>query len=124
MSVRWIDALTGSLEQKKKYKEIVARLDGLPDPYAGTARAFTRYFVYYGGIPDGATLVDLFAGFADLWERAAADATPLRDVIGDDPVAFAEEFVRAYRSKEWIDKERARLVQAIDAALSDEERMS
>jgi DNA-binding ferritin-like protein (Dps family) len=40
--------------------------------------------------------------------------------VGDDPVAFAEEFVRSYRHKEWIDKERTRLTQAIDAAIGKE----
>jgi hypothetical protein len=40
--------------------------------------------------------------------------------VGDDPVEFAESFARAYLGKQWIDKERARLVKAID----DAERVS
>ncbi len=53
---------------------------------------------------------------ADLWERAAVDGTPVREVVGDDPVDFAETFVRAYTGKQWIDKERARLTRSIDTA--------
>lgn len=116
MAVKWIEALTGSLEQKKQYKQAKARLDALPQPYAATADAFHRYFLYFGGISEGDTLVQMIADFADLWERAAIDGTPIDALIGDDPVEFAENFARAYSGRQWIDKERARLVQAVDEA--------
>ncbi len=58
----------------------------------------------------------MFGDFADLWERAAADGTPVREIVGDDPVEFAEAFVQAYAGKRWIDKERARLTKAIEDA--------
>ncbi len=116
MAVKWIEALTGSLDQKKQYKQAKARLDALPQPYAATADAFHRYFLYFGGITEGDTLVQMIADFADLWERAALDGTPIDALIGDDPVEFAENFASAYSGKQWIDKERARLVQAVDEA--------
>lgn len=116
MAAKWIEALTGSLDQKKQYKQAKARLDALPQPYAATADAFHRYFLYFGGITEGDTLVQMIADFADLWERAAIDGTPIDALIGDDPVEFAENFARAYSGRQWIDKERARLVQAVDEA--------
>ena len=61
----------------------------------------------------GAPLASGFGDHADLWERAAADGTPVRAVVGDDPVDFVEAFVAAYTGKRWIDKERARLAQAV-----------
>ncbi|WP_036319235.1 DUF1048 domain-containing protein [Microbacterium sp. B24] len=112
----WIEKLTGSLEQKKQYKNAVARMDALPAPYRDAAKAYQRYFMYSAGFLDGDTLVTLFADFVDLWERAAADATPLRDIVGAHPVEFGEDFVRAYSGRQWIDKERARLVEAIERA--------
>jgi DNA-binding ferritin-like protein (Dps family) len=33
---------------------------------------------------------------ADLFEQGAADGTPLRDVVGEDPVEFAEAFLANY----------------------------
>ena len=120
MASKWIETLTGSLEQKKQYKQDKARIDGLPDPYGTVAKALHRYLMYAGGITDGDTLITMFGDLADLWERAAADGTPVRDIVGDDPVEFAESFARAYLGKQWIDKERARLVKAID----DAERVS
>ena len=42
----WIETLTGSLEQKKQYKQYKARLDALPEPYGSAAKAVQRYFMY------------------------------------------------------------------------------
>ena len=71
MAAKWIEALTGSLEQKKQYKQDKARIEALPGPYATAAQAMHRYFMYYAGITDGDTLVTMFGDLADLWERAA-----------------------------------------------------
>ena len=116
MAAKWIETITGSLEQKKQYRQYKARIEALPEPYGPTAKAFQRYFMYYGAVSDGDTLVSMLGDFADLWERAAADKTPIRAIVGDDPVAFAEAFAQAYTGKQWIDKERARLTNAIEDA--------
>ena len=57
MAAKWIETLTGSLEQKKQYKQDKARIDALPEPYGTAAKAMHRYFMYYGGITDGDTLM-------------------------------------------------------------------
>lgn len=116
----WIEKLTGSLEQKKRYRQYKARVASLPEPYSTVTKAFERYFMYYGGIVDGDTLVTMLSDFADLWERAAVDGTPVSTIVGDDPVGFAEEFTQAYSGRQWIDKERARLTEAIDRATAEE----
>ena len=122
MAAKWIETLTGTLEQKRRYKEDKARIDALPEPYGIAAKAMHRYFMYYGGITDGDTLLTMFGDFADLWERAAADGMPLREIVGDDPVEFAETFALAYTGTRWIDKERARLTKAIDDAARREQK--
>lgn len=116
MTAKWIETITGSLDEKKQYKSATARIDALPEPYASAAKALSRYFTYYGFVTDGATLVQMLVDHADLWERAAVDGTPVRDIIGEDPVEFAETFVAAYAGRQWIDKERARLIKAISEA--------
>jgi DNA-binding ferritin-like protein (Dps family) len=116
MAAKWIETLTGSLEQKKQYKQHRARIDALPEPYRASAKAFERYFMYYGGITDGDTLLTMLGDFADLWERASIDGTPVRGIVGESPVEFAETFAQAYTGRQWIDKERARLVAAIEDA--------
>ena len=116
MAAKWIELVTGSLEQKKQYKQYKARIEALPEPYGSTAKAFQRYFMYYGAVSDGDTLITMLGDFADLWERAATDQTLVRGIVGDDPVEFAETFANAYTGKHWIDKERARLTEAIEDA--------
>ncbi len=116
MTKKWIENLTGSLEQKRRYRQLGARIDTLPEPYQGVARAFQRYFMYCGGFTDGDTLVTMFSDFVDLWERASIDGTPVRVIVGDDPIDFAETFARAYSGKQWIDGERTRLITAIHDA--------
>jgi len=119
MAAKWIEVLTGPLEQKKQYRQDKARIEALPAPYGPAAKAMHRYFMYYAGVTDGDTLITMFTDLADLWERAAADGTPVRDIVGDDPVEFAETFAQAYSGKHWIDKERARLVTAIEDAVRE-----
>lgn len=117
MAARWIETLTGSLEQKKQYRQHQARVEALPEPYRGVAKALNRYFMYYSAVGDGDTLVTMLGDHTDLWERAAVDGTPVREVVGEDPVEFAEAFADAYSGRQWIDKERERLVNAVDGAV-------
>jgi DNA-binding ferritin-like protein (Dps family) len=78
--------------------------------------------MYYGGVTDGETVLTMLSDFVDLWERAAADWTPVREIVGDDPVEFAETFAQAYTGTQWIDKERARLTKAIEDAEREEQK--
>ena len=38
MAAKWIEFLTGSLEEKKQYRKDKARIDALPEPYGAAAR--------------------------------------------------------------------------------------
>lgn len=116
MPAKWIESVTGSLDQKKRYRQYSARIKALPEPYGAVAKALQRYLMYYGGIVDGETALRMMGDFTDLWDRAAADGTPVRAIVGDDPVEFAETFAQSYTGKHWIDKERARLTKAIEDA--------
>lgn len=116
MAAKWIETITGSLEQKKQYKSAIARIESLPKAHSMTASAVVRYVTYYGGVTDGESLVVMIVDLADLFEAAAADGTPVRQIVGSDPVDFAETFVRSYNSKQWIDKERRRLIESVDEA--------
>jgi DNA-binding ferritin-like protein (Dps family) len=120
MASKWIEFVTGPLEQKKQYREARARIRALPEPYRGAAEAFGRYLTYYGGVVDGDAIVQMVVDGADLWERASVDGTPISDIVGDDPIDFAETFAQAYSAKQWIDKERARYVKAIADAVAKE----
>nr|WP_274636938.1 DUF1048 domain-containing protein [Microbacterium bovistercoris] len=122
MAAKWIETLTGSLEQKKQYRQYKARIEALPAPYGSVAKAVERYLMVSGVVLDGDTMVTMFGDLADLWDRAAADGTPVRDIVGADPAEFAETFAQAYSGRQWIDKERARLTKAVEEAEREERR--
>ena len=53
---------------------------------------------------------------ADLFERAAADETPIREIVGEDPVEFVEALVGNYEKGGYVTRERERLTDAIARA--------
>ena len=114
MAPRWIEAVTGSLEEKKQYKPHKARVKQLPESYRVAVEALERYYMYFGGITRSDVMLRMLDDLADLFEQAAADATPIRAIVGDDPVEFAETFLANYSEGQWINKERTRLIDAID----------
>ena len=120
MATNWVEKVTGSLEDKRRYREHKKRIERLPDKYRTAVQALERYYMYYGGIVKSDTLLAMLDDLADLFEQAAADETPLSVIIGDDPVEFAETFIQNYSDGQWINKERERLVKAIEDLERDE----
>jgi DNA-binding ferritin-like protein (Dps family) len=116
MAAKWIELITGSLEDKKRYRQYKARERALPDSYRTAIEAVDRYLIYAGGISDGTVLVSMMDDLADLFEQSAANGTPVREIVGHDPVEFVETFLRNYSDGQWINKERERLTTAIDRA--------
>jgi DNA-binding ferritin-like protein (Dps family) len=114
MAAAWIERVTGSLEQKKQYREHKVRVQAFPADYRTAVEAIERYLMYFGGISRGDTLVRMSDDLADLFEQAAADGTPIRSIVGDDPVEFIETFLQNYSEGQWINKERQRLIKTID----------
>ena len=114
MAAEWIEQVTGSFQQKKQYREYKARTKQLPEHYHTAIDALERYLTYYGAITRGDTLVSMLNDLADLFEQSATSGIPIRTIVGDDPVEFAETFLRNYSEGQWINKERKRLTDAID----------
>jgi DNA-binding ferritin-like protein (Dps family) len=121
MAASWIEKVTGSLDQKKRYRQYKARLEELPPNYRAAAKAFDRYFMQFGGVADGEIALKMLSDLADLFEQSAAGRTPIRSIVGDDPVEFAETFLKNYSDGQWINKERAKLTAAIDKAAGEEQ---
>lgn len=48
--------------------------------------------------------------------QGAVDGTPIRDIVGADPVEFAEESVADSADGQWIHQERARLFEPVGRA--------
>ena len=121
MAMGWIEQVTGSLEQKKQYRQYKARVKQLPANYRTALEALERYLTYFGAITKGDTLVKMLEDLADLFEQSAASGTPIPEVVGEDPVEFAETFLQNYSEGQWINKERKRLTEAIASVTKEEE---
>lgn len=113
---RWIEVVTGPLEQKKQYRDLMKRMKALPAGYDEAAEAMHRYILHAGGISKGDVLVAALTDLVELFEQAAADRTPIGSIVGDDTIAFAEDFLANYADGSWLHKERARFSDAIDRA--------
>ena len=120
MVAGWIEQVTGSFKDKKRRKEYKARKQALPESYRTALDGLERYVMYAGAIAKGDVLVQMLEDLADFVEQAAADGTPIRRVVGDDPVDFTETFIANYADGQWVSKERKRLTDAIDRAAAEE----
>jgi DNA-binding ferritin-like protein (Dps family) len=120
MAKNFLELIIGSIDDKKQWRAYVARVKALPEPYRTTVNAVERYIMHSGETPtDWSRAGRMFDDLAELFERAAADGTPARDIVGDDPLEFVETFVRTYSDGGWIEKERERLRTSIDRASED-----
>lgn len=111
---------TRMVHEKRRYRQYKARTKQLPPAYRTAILALERYLTYFGAITKGDVVMSMLEDLADLFEQSAATGTPIRDVVGEDPVQFAEEFVQNYSEGQWINKERERLTTAIERAAGED----
>jgi DNA-binding ferritin-like protein (Dps family) len=100
---------------KRRWREYKARVRQLPPNYRTAVDAIERYLMYFGAV-DGDSAASVFEDVADLFEQAAADGTPIREIVGEDPVEFVDALVRNYEKGGYVTRERERLINAIDRA--------
>jgi DNA-binding ferritin-like protein (Dps family) len=117
----FLEKILGDLGEKKRYREYKQRVKQLPDNYRQAAAGLERYLLHLGPSSDSTSLIAMLNDLADLLEQSAASGTPIRDVVGSDPVAFAETFMENYGGGSWIRKERDRLAKSIDRAEEEEQ---
>ena len=101
---------------KRRWRAYKARVRQLPPSYRTAVEAIERYLMNF--VPaDGDSAATEFEDLADLFERAAADETPIRDIVGDDPVEFVEAFAQNYTKGGYVpDRARQRLISGITRA--------
>lgn len=111
---KFISKVIGDKSHWRKYK---ARAEQLPPSYRTAVDALERYLTYFGTGGDGTAM---YTDLVDLFEQSAANGTPVRRIVGDDPIEFIEAFVRNYPKGDWIIRERERLIKAIERAEQEE----
>ncbi|MEU7858563.1 DUF1048 domain-containing protein [Nonomuraea sp. NPDC049141] len=101
--LQYLEAVTGSLEEKKRWRQYKARIKELPENYRTAVEALERYLMHFG---PGDDVVSMHEDLADLFEQSATDGTPIREIVGQDPVEFVEAFLANYPEGQWIRRER------------------
>jgi DNA-binding ferritin-like protein (Dps family) len=117
--LRYLELVTGSLEDKRRWRQYKARIRKLPENYRTAVEALERYLMRFGP-GDGADAALMYEDLADLFEQSAANGTPIREIFGEDPVEFVEAFVQNYSVGRWISRERERFVSAIERAAGED----
>ena len=100
---------------KRRWRAYKARVRQLPENYRTTVEAIERYLMHFGPM-DSDSAASVLEDVADLFERAAADGTPIPEIVGEDPVEFVEALVGNYEKGGYVTRERERLTDAIARA--------
>ncbi|MFE0652585.1 DUF1048 domain-containing protein [Streptomyces sp. NPDC059534] len=80
---------------KKRWRAYRARVKELPENHRTAVEAIERYLMHF--VPtDEDSNASMFEDLADLFAQAAADGTPIREIVGEDPVEFADTFAQNY----------------------------
>ncbi|MER7212085.1 MULTISPECIES: DUF1048 domain-containing protein [Streptosporangium] len=119
--LKYLEVVTGSLEEKKRYRQYKARIKQLPENYRIAVEALERYLMHFGPV-DGAGAMEMYEDLADLFEQSVSDGTPIRDVFGDDPVEFVEAFIQNYPAGQYRARERNRFTDAVARAAGEKDR--
>jgi DNA-binding ferritin-like protein (Dps family) len=80
---------------KKRWRAYKGRVKELPQNYRAAVEAIEQYLMHF--VPtDGDSNASMFEDLADLFEQAAAEGTPIGEIVGQDPVEFVDAFARNY----------------------------
>ncbi|MET9248929.1 DUF1048 domain-containing protein [Nonomuraea sp. NPDC003709] len=114
--------LTKVIGPKRRWRQYKARVGQLPPNYRTAVDAIERHLMLF--VPtDGDSNASMFEELADLFEQAAADGTPIREIVGEDPVEFVGTFVQNYSDGGYVpNRERKRLTDAIERAAGEEDK--
>ena len=103
---------------KRRWRQYQARVKALPEPYRTAVDAIEKYLISFGR-GDGTGWAEQLEDLADLFELAAADGTPIRKIVGEDPAEFVEAFVQNYPEGQWVVREKERLTDTIARAAGE-----
>jgi len=105
---------------KKRWRAYKARVRQLPENYRMAVDAIERFLMLFAP-KDGVRIETQFEDLADLFEQAAADGTPIRDVVGADPVEFVRTFAENYTDGGYTPaRARNRLIRDVDRAAGND----
>jgi DNA-binding ferritin-like protein (Dps family) len=102
-------------DEKKRYKQYKARKQQLPASHHDAIDAVERCALRFGPAT-GDTIVTMLEDLIGIVEHGMKEGAPVREIVGDDPVRFADDFLKNYPANPWAAKEQQRLADTINHA--------
>jgi DNA-binding ferritin-like protein (Dps family) len=104
---------------KKRWRAYKGRVKELPESHCTAIKAIERYLMHF--VPtDGDSNAAMFEDLVDLFEQAVADGTPIRDIVGEDPVEFVNAFAENYSEGGYVPaRARTQLTEDIERAVGN-----
>src|SRR5262249_4580892 len=103
---------------KRRWRAYKARVRPRPENHRTTVDGLERDPGFFGPVDGDAAGAGLEDG-SELFAPAAADGTPMREIVGNDPVEFVEALVGNYEKGGYVTRERNRLSRAIERAAGE-----
>ncbi|MFJ2740795.1 DUF1048 domain-containing protein [Streptomyces sp. NPDC087440] len=80
---------------KKRWRAYKGRVKELPAHYRSAVESIERYLNHF--VPNDAdSSASMFEDLVDLFEQAAAHGTPIREIVGENPLEFLNEYAQNY----------------------------
>jgi DNA-binding ferritin-like protein (Dps family) len=98
------------LDDKKEYKEMMARVEALPDDYSEVYKKICNYMWRFSS-GSGMDMLRIQYDLIDLFEAGVADGKDVLEVTGTDVTTFANGLIDL--AKRWDDKLRNNLNKSI-----------
>ncbi len=104
--------------EKKKYRQMVARVEALPEDYQYVYKKIQQY-MWSLVAGDGYDMLELQYELLELFEAGAAEGKRVLEITGGDVAAFCDELLR--NAKNYIDQRRESLNRDIRKKLGNED---
>lgn len=93
-------------EDKKEYKEYMARVKKLPKDYQFVYDKMQNYMWSFAG-DDGLDMLKTIYGVIDMFEEGVAEGKKVLELTGDDVAGFCDDLIQGNRL--WTDHQREKL---------------
>ena len=101
-----LELIKKMIEDKKEYKEQMAKIEALPEDYRFVFEKIQGYMWSFAD-GDGSDMLKIQYDLIELFEVSAAKGKHVLDVTGNDVVGFCDELLRD--AKMWTDNYRNKL---------------
>ena len=95
----FIKLVIGDLDKKREYKQLMKRVDELPQDYKYAFKKIQKYMYTVVSPNKDITIftdMTMFTDLVELFETSAADKRQIIDVIGRDIDKFSDDFMNSY----------------------------